>query len=266
VIDRWNFWTFQVDLSGNFNGEKSQHWASLWGGISARRVTEDWKVSLSMNGDYNESQFDFGTSKVLSVARGQGFHASVIRSLSSHWSVGLFGSASASTFSNTRLNLVFYPALEYNIFPYEQSTRQQFRIQYNVRGEKFRYVEETIFDKTDEYLFSQSLSFTLDLQQPWGTVSTTLRGSHYLHDFDKKRLTLFSDLSLRIYEGLSLTLFGSFSRLNDQLSLRKGSATQEQVYLRRTQLATSYRFSGYVGISYTFGSIYNNIVNPRFGQ
>jgi hypothetical protein len=38
------------------------------------------------------------------------------------------------------------------------------------------------------------------------------------------------------------------------------------VLLNRRQQATTYRISGDIGISYTFGSIYNNIVNPRFGN
>ena len=30
------------------------------------------------------------------------------------------------------------------------------------------------------------------------------------------------------------------------------------------EVQTSYSYSGYMGFSYTFGSIYTNIVNPRF--
>jgi hypothetical protein len=36
--------------------------------------------------------------------------------------------------------------------------------------------------------------------------------------------------------------------------------------LRRKQLETSYNYYAYVGISYSFGSIFNNAVNPRFGS
>lgn len=34
---------------------------------------------------------------------------------------------------------------------------------------------------------------------------------------------------------------------------------------RRQALATDYEYELSIGISYTFGSIFNNIVNPRFG-
>lgn len=265
VVDKWNYWIFRVNLNINFNGEKAQQFTSLYGGISAQRVTNDWKISFSLNANYNESSFDLGTSKVLSVSRGQNFDALIVKSMSDHWSVGGFASAGSSTFSNTTLSLSLSPAVEYNIYPYSESTRRQLRILYKIGHQNVRYMEETIFDKTSERLFNQSLSVTLDLRQPWGTVSTSLTGSHYLHDFEKKRLTLYTNLSLRLWEGLSVNLFASYSRLNDQLSLRKGATTPEQILLRRTQLATSYQYYGFIGLSYTFGAIYNNIVNPRFG-
>ena len=36
--------------------------------------------------------------------------------------------------------------------------------------------------------------------------------------------------------------------------------------LRRKAQATSYNYSISVGLRYTFGSIYSNVVNPRFGR
>jgi hypothetical protein len=39
-----------------------------------------------------------------------------------------------------------------------------------------------------------------------------------------------------------------------------------EVLLRLRELATEYSFDFGVGLSYTFGSIYNNVVNPRFGN
>ena len=40
----------------------------------------------------------------------------------------------------------------------------------------------------------------------------------------------------------------------------------QEILVRRRQLETSYNFFAGVGLSYTFGSIFNNIVNPRFGS
>ena len=66
--------------------------------------------------------------------------------------------------------------------------------------------------------------------------------------------------------GLSFNVEGSASRLRDQLSLPKRDATDEEVLLRLRQLQSGYEYELQVGLTYTFGSIFNTIVNPRFGQ
>ncbi len=265
IIDKWDNWVFTTSINSNLNGEKVSSSVYLSGGLSANRVTRDWKQNFSVNTNYNESQFDYGAMEILSISRGYNFNAMVVRSISEHWSFGGYADVSTSTFGNTKLKVSASPAVEYNIFPYSESTRKQLRLMYKLTLENVRYEEETIFDKTAERLFKQSLSFTLDLRQQWGSVSTTLSGSQFFHDFQKRSLRVFTNLNLRLFEGISLNLFASYSRINDQLSLRKGEATTEQILLRRTELATNYRYSAYIGLSYTFGSIYNNIVNPRFG-
>jgi hypothetical protein len=53
--------------------------------------------------------------------------------------------------------------------------------------------------------------------------------------------------------------------IHDQISLKKGQASLESVLLRRTMLETNYQYYFSIGLSYTFGSIYSNVVNPRFG-
>jgi hypothetical protein len=42
--------------------------------------------------------------------------------------------------------------------------------------------------------------------------------------------------------------------------------TPEDILLQIRQLETQYDYYTSVGISYKFGSIYSNIVNPRFGD
>jgi len=57
------------------------------------------------------------------------------------------------------------------------------------------------------------------------------------------------------------------SIIHDQLSIAKGvGASLEEVLLRRKQLETNYNYYLSIGLSYTFGSIFTNVVNPRFGS
>ena len=52
--------------------------------------------------------------------------------------------------------------------------------------------------------------------------------------------------------------------VHDQMYLPKGNASLEDVLLRRRKMATDYEIRIEFGIQFTFGSIYNNVVNERF--
>jgi hypothetical protein len=63
---------------------------------------------------------------------------------------------------------------------------------------------------------------------------------------------------------LRLNLNGNASG-EASITLPREEATSEEVLVNRRQLATSYRYFAFFGVSYTFGSIFSPIVNPRFG-
>ncbi len=56
------------------------------------------------------------------------------------------------------------------------------------------------------------------------------------------------------------------SLIRDQLSLAKRDATEEEVLLELRALSTDYRHRISLGLTYTFGSIFSSVVNPRFGS
>jgi len=264
--DRWDNWIFNIELDNFLRGEKANKSIWLHGSLSANRITPDLKIRFSMYASYNERKFELEDSTISSLSRKQGLWGLVVKSIDDHFSVGISGFVYSSTYDNIKLAFSLAPAIEYNLFPYSESTRRELRFLYRVGYMSSRYNEETIFDKTSEILFDEVLSVTLEVKQTWGSVSATLEGSHYFHDFSKNRLQLSSNLSLHLFKGLSLRLSGRIFMIHDQLSLPKREATPEEVLLRRTQLATQYKYSGSVGLSYTFGSIYKNVVNPRFGD
>jgi hypothetical protein len=63
--------------------------------------------------------------------------------------------------------------------------------------------------------------------------------------------------------GLSLSIRGSVARVKDQIHEPRPSASDEDILLQQRELGTDYRFSLNVGLSSTFGSVLNNVVNPR---
>jgi hypothetical protein len=67
----------------------------------------------------------------------------------------------------------------------------------------------------------------------------------------------------RIVRGLELGFDVGYTKLQDQINLSRGAATPQQVLLRLRDLATGYEYFGSINLSYTFGSVFQNVVNPR---
>lgn len=265
-VDRWKNWVFSLSSGGYFNGEQSRAYQSVRGSFSANKVTKDIKFNLSLSASYSHNRYTYEDLTLESSTRSYSGSGLFVKSLGEHWSAGAFYSISSSTYSNYQLRINVAPAIEFDLFPYSQSTRRQLRFLYKIGPTFARYFEETLYDKTKETLVSESLSITLDLREKWGSISTSIEGSHYFHDFSKHNLSVFSTVSLNLVKGLNAFVFGGASLIHDQLSLPKGGATWEEVLLRRKMLATSYSYFFAVGLSYNFGSIFTNVVNPRFGS
>jgi hypothetical protein len=264
--DRWNFWVFSLNGEGFFNGEQSYRERSLEADFSANRITPDLKIRMSLSADQSNDHFEYEDEVIDSTSEKYEFDGLLVKSLSEHWSVGGYLKAYSSTYDNHRFILKPAPAVEYNFFPYAESTRRQLRVLYTLGFNIIRYREVTIYDKTSQNLWQESLAVTLDVKEKWGSISTTLGGSHYFYDFSQYQLNLFANISLQLVKGFNVFFFGGGDRIHDQIFLPKGGASLEEVLLRRRQLATGYEYFFGVGLSYTFGSIFTNVVNPRFGS
>ncbi len=270
VVDKWNYWVFNTSISGRANGEAKRKSYSIDANISADRVTPYWKMSFGLNSDYDESSYkttsdDDVEETYHSYRKSNGFRGLIVKSLGEHLSIGGYSSVQSSIYRNTKFSFSVAPAIEFNLFPYSESTRREFRFLYRIGDTNISYNDTTVYGKTKENLFQESLSITYEIKERWGSVTSTLEGSHYFHNFNKKRLELRSNLSFRIFEGLSLTLNGNIEWIHDQLSLVKGEESLEDILLRQRELSTNYDYNFRVGIRYSFGSIYSNVVNPRFG-
>jgi len=270
VEDRWNYWVFSMGLSGSLSGEETKNFLSLRGNLSANRVTEKLKFRSGLSVRFNNSRYEITEDDVTEIITSNQHSYSLstllVYSISSHWSVGGWFGVSSSTFNNIKLNINPAPAIEYNYFPYAESTRRQLRFLYRIGYNLNFYREETIFDKTKESLLGETLSATLEIKEPWGNISASIEGFHYFHDFSKNHLVFNTYLNLRLYRGLSVNLSARFAKINDQLNLAKGDLSMEDILLERKALATAYSYGLSVGFTYTFGSIYAGVVNPRFGS
>jgi hypothetical protein len=199
-----------------------------------------------------------------SIRRGYDGRALIAKSLTAHWSAGGTAAVAASTYTNYDLRTRIAPTIEYDVFPYRESTRRILTLLYSVGVQTADYTEETVYGTFSESLLDHQFEVSLGLRQPWGTASGGFELSHYLNRDGKYRVGAVGGMDVRVFKGFSVSLNGAISRRRDQLSLRRGEATTEEILVRQRELATDYSSDLGFGISYSFGSIFNNVVNPRF--
>jgi hypothetical protein len=265
--DPWNYWVFRTNLSGNRDGEESTGSSSYRLSFSANRTTEQWKVSFSTSGSSSQSTFDLGDEggRIKSTSESWSVDSLVVKSLGPKWSVGGRSSLSHSSYSNTDKQLTFAPGVEFSVFPYSESSRRNLTLLYTLGATRYEYKDVTIFDKLSETIPNHSLNTQLGLRQPWGSIGTGVTVSQHLNKPGRYRISTYASADVRLFKGFSFNMFGAYDRIRDQISLRKGGATPEEVLLRRRQLATGHSYNIGFGFSYSFGSIFNSVVNPRFG-
>ena len=267
IRDKWNNWVYKIRANGWFNGQAVYKSKDLSSSISANKITDKWKFENWANFNYDESIYELDSvTEIMNSNRNFYFESSAIRSINNHWSAGLVVAARSSTYRNIQFNQRISPALEYNIYDYADFNSKQIRLQYRVSYNKFQYVDTTIYNQLNEDLLSHNLSLAAEFKQKWGSINFSTTVSQYLHDTSLKRLDLWGSVSWRVAKGLSLNANGGLEFIQDQISLPKGGATDVEILTQQRQLATNYSYRGSIGFTYTFGSIYNNVVNPRFGN
>jgi hypothetical protein len=265
--DPWDYWYMQSSVSVYTSGEKLTNSTEIYGSVGASRVTDQLKISIAATGDYGRSRYTLTDgSDLSSTSRTLGLNGLVAASLSPRWSAGLRASATRSTYYNEKLALYVMPAIEVDLYPYSESTRRQLTFNYAVGARHFRYDAETIFDRTAETRPVHSFLTSATFKQPWGSFYSSFEATQYLDDRSKNRLIEYNSLNVRLFKGFSVRLYGDIERIHDQFYLAKGNASIDEILLRRRQLATSYSYFLSFGLSYSFGSIHNNIVNTRFSS
>lgn len=263
--DPWNFWVFRVNGNGGVEAEQATNLAAVAGGVSANRTTPDLKVNLNGSASYRQQHFDLEEEgDYTAIRKSFDGRALIARSLTDHWSAGGTAAIGASTFANYDLRTRIAPTIEYDIYPYSESTRRILTLLYSVGLVNANYTEETVYGKLSDALLDHQFEVSLGLRQPWGSASGGFEAAQYLNRHAKYRISAFGGMDVRLFKGFSISLDGAISKRRDQLSLRRGEATSEEILVRQRELATDYAFDFGFGISYSFGSIFNNVVNPRF--
>ncbi|SKB91009.1 hypothetical protein SAMN03080601_01471 [Alkalitalea saponilacus] len=262
--DPFNNWIFEVYAGSNFSFESQRDNFTARYGFYANKTTEDIKLQFRPYFNYGKLRFETDNETIIRKSHRNGFEGFAIKSINDHWSMGLFLYSLSSTFHNTRFNVELIPGIEYSLYPYQEATRKSITMSYQLGAGYHNYIEETIFNQTEEFLWGHKLNLSVRIQQPWGNIMGGINGSHYFHDFNANRVDLFSNLNLRIFSGFSLSFRGNFNFINDLVALPIGDMSVEDILLQQRRQSTNYQASGSIGFSYTFGSKYTNVVNTRF--
>jgi hypothetical protein len=267
VDDPWDYWVFNVGGNIDYESEESEKSQNLRGNFSARRTTDIWNLSVSGYVSFSEDKYDLSDGSTYEDKRddwnsnGRAFY-----SLADRWSLGLEAGANSSTRNNTELGAQAGAGLEYSFHPYEDWTRKRMTMQGLIYARYYDYEYITIYDQTTETVWEASLRWNLGLRQPWGTANFNATAEAFLHNpTEFYRLSAGGRLSIRIFRGLNWNIDGNISKVKDQIYLSAEELSDEEIFLQRRQLPTDYSFEVSTGFSFTFGSIYNNVVNNRFG-
>ena len=263
VDDPWHNWTFRGDFNGGINAQESRKNYNYSVNLRADKVTEDWKFRNNAWINVNTSKVENNDEVYTSDRITNIYNSQIIKSLSSRWSWGTFLNYSRNNYTNFKHSVSAKPAIEYNIFPWDISDRKVFTLAYYVGPSWAKYYEETIYGKSDEFLWQQTAELNLQLVEIWGEINATLNASNYLHDFSKNRISLDTRLSIRIVRGFSVNFRFNVEKIQDQIYLPKGDISLDDILLNNVQLPSSFQIGANMGLRIQFGSIYNNIVNRR---
>jgi hypothetical protein len=265
--DPWNLWMFRVSLNGNIEGEAQQSSYSIGGSGSADRVTEDFKINFDLRGEYEHDTYETSDGTESSYVS-EDYNASLLMvwSLGENWSLGGRANADRSTYENRDLAVSGGPAIEFNFFPYSESTRRSVTLRYSPELVRFDYAEITVEGVMDEILPRHSLTLSSMVQQPWGDIMGSIEAIQYLHELSTHRINVSGRIEYRIFRGLNLNFGGEFSRIKDQFYLSAAGLEDDDILLERLDRETDFSYDLRAGFSFVFGSKFANIVNPRMGR
>lgn len=268
--DKWNYWVYKIGGDGSYSADQNYKSSNINSYITANRTTDKLKVNFSISANNNNSTYKYEDNGMLTSykVKNNSFFIThyLYKSLSDHWSVGYDAEVSNSTFSNYKSKKYVSAGVEYAIFPYKLVDNKFFAVSYHLAMAHNNYYDTTIFNQTSEWLSSQKLKARVAINQKWGYVNAGVTYSNFFKDWKLNNLLLSLDVNIRITGGLSFYVYSYGGLVHDQVYLVKGNASVQDILTRRRQLQSSFNFYSGIGITYRFGSILNNFVNPRFSN
>lgn len=265
VKDKWNFWTFTINGNMNTNGNSYQKYLNTNIMAYGNRTTEKLKTETGTWNNSNTQEFKINDSTTIKGKQTNlGAYHLLAFSVGKHFGIGQFATFFQSSPSNLWHSISYYPTFEYNVFPYSEASRRQLRFIYRIGARNQKYIDTTIFNKTNDWFGLHSLVFQYTQIEKWGNVNISAGAWHYFNYSKNYNIALYPAINFNPAKGLRIGVWGGFNIQNDQFFLRKSDASSEEILLNQVNLATNYNYNFGVSLGYTFGSKFNNIINVRF--
>lgn len=264
INDPWNKWVFRLGASGWFYGSSNSSNSNINASVSAKQTKEDHKYYFRLGYGRNDNMIKYGSHEITSKREWLSAYASDVLSINSHWSYGFFSSFKQSLFSNYKVASVLETGIEYDIFPYTESATKSLVFTIKFGGNYNEYYEKTVYNKMSELLAVSKLSIGGSIVKKWGSLDLSTYYSTYLHNTKLNAFGFNAGANIRIIKGLNFRVNGSYSVTHDQINIAAGDLSLEETLLQQKELQSGYNYYASVGLNYSFGSIYNTIVNPRF--
>ena len=264
VSDRWDFWVFSIAARGQFNADQVYKNSVVGSDLSASRVTKKLKVGLNINGSLNNSVYQYDTTKFRVRNSSYRVYHTLVRSFTEHWSYGYQTTVSNSTFDNYKFRISFNPAIEYNLFKYNEVNDRFFVLRYGAFVSHNDYFDTTIFNLINQTYLGHRFSGAITLNKKWGAFNGGVNYTNYFYDWDLYTMGLYANSDVRIGSGLSFFVILNANVVHNQINLVKGNITEQELLTRQRQLGSTFNYFTSFGLAYRFGSILNNFVNPRF--
>ena len=273
--DKWNYWVFNVGVSGSYDEDDFSSNENISGRINISRITEKSKIYLYLGQRSNTQKYMFDSIESKFINKNIGFSATYIKSITDHWSAGIFSNYTYSTYSNYKKQIEITPAIEYSFFKYEDVIKKSITLFYQAGPSYNEYIDSGYYDSPTNMLYSHSLSLDISFIQKWGTLNVSSSYNSFLNPFylNKTKIkgssvnnfSVGASLNIRIVKGLSANINASADYTKGILpNISRLGFSRDDLLTNTRQYPTGKNIYMGIGLNYRFGSIYNNVVNPRF--
>lgn len=267
LIDPWNYWVFTPELKGTGEGGSGYYFAELLAALTVRRITDDSKFRI--RGGYGRNLTGYKLEDGSRV-RGDVYLWDVrvlyAHSVGRHGALGMIGSTGGSEYENYAFHVHGGPSAEINVFPYADNATRQLRFAYQIGAWANWYADPNRSGDERELRPYNALSMITDVNQPWGSIQWINQLNFFLDDPRQYRASVGGIVTLRLFQGFAISFEGEAAYVRDMINARGRPVTDRELLLWTVQQPTRYQWELEFAFTYTFGSVHNTIVNPRFGR